>query len=331
MSLIDRKKRWFVTGGAGFIGSHVVDLLVAAGCAVTVYDNLSLSTLRYLKKYSTDRRITFHKKDLRDLPTLKKAMHGHDIVWHLAANTDIPSGYRHPRLDLNHTVIGTANVLESMRHNSIVDLLFASTGAVYGETIPGLFKETSGPLLPLSLYGAGKVANEAFIAAYCSLFGLHAWMFRFGNVIGGRTNHGILYDFVGKLRRNPHTLEILGTGRGRKNYFLVEECIHGMLYLYNKVRRGPWPTLFNLGTNSTTPIMKIAAIVAQEMGIKNLRYTYTGAARGWPGDQPVVLLDTSKVHRAGWRAKHSSNQAVRIATRRLLGHETLHLTPGNLR
>ena len=327
----DARRKWFVTGGAGFIGSHVVDLLVSAGCHVTVYDNLSLSTRRYLKDHIEHKRILFYPRDLRNQGALRKAMHGHDIVWHLGANTDIPSGYRNTRLDLDHDVIATWNVLEAMRHHGIRDLLFASTGAVYGESIKGSFKETSGPLMPLSLYGAGKIGGEALIAAYCSLFSLRAWMFRFGNVVGGRTNHGIMYDFIAKLKKNPHELEILGTGRGEKNYFLVEECIHGMLYVYHAVPRGPWPVLFNLGTDSRTKIMDIAQIVIDEMGLKNVRYTFTGTPRGWPGDQPVVLLNTRQVRRLGWRSQRTSDEAVRTATRRLLGSETFTLTRATLR
>lgn len=327
----DARRKWFVTGGAGFIGSHVVDLLVSAGCHVTVYDNLSLSTLQYLNDHIKHKRIRFHKRDLCDQSALRQAMRGHDIVWHLGANTDIPSGYRKTRLDLDNDVIATWNVLEAMWQHGIKDLLFASTGAVYGESIHGTFKETSGPLMPLSLYGAGKIGSEAFIAAYCSLFGLRPWIFRFGNVIGGRTNHGILYDFISKLRKNPKELEILGTGRGEKNYFLVEECIHGMLYVYHAVSRGPWPILYNLGTDSRTTIMDIARIIIDEMGLKNVRYTFTGTPRGWPGDQPVVLLDTRRVRRLGWRSQRTSDEAVQIATRRMLGNERFVLTRDTLR
>lgn len=322
----DRKKKWFVTGGAGFIGSHIVDLLVSAGCPVTVYDNLSLSTNKYIRGYIKAGAITFHHQDLVDLKKLQSAMAGHDIVWHLGANTDIPSGYTKTRIDLDNSAIGTWNVLEAMRRTNVSELLFASTGAVYGESINGIFKETSGPLLPLSLYGAGKIASEAFIAAYSSLFGIKAWLFRFGNVIGGRSNHGIIFDFIKKLKKNPKLLEILGTGQGEKNYFLVEECIEGMLYVYHHTGAGPWPQLFNLGTDSRSTIMEIAHIVQAEMGLKNVIHSFTGTPRGWPGDQPVVLLDTDKVHQLGWRAKHTSNEAVVKAVRRMLGAEKFKLS-----
>ena len=326
----EKKKRWFVTGGGGFIGSHVVDLLVSAGCKVTVYDNLSLSTDQYLVDYIQNGKITFVRKDMLDLKALTEAMEGHDIVWHLAANTDIPSGFTKRRIDLDNDVVATCNVLEAMIEQGVKDILFSSTGAAYGESIQGTFSEGSGPLLPLSLYGAGKIASEAFISAYCNLFGIRAWVFRFGNVIGERTNHGVIYDFIAKLRTNPKILPVLGTGRGEKNYFLVEECIHGMLYTYQKASDGPFPFLVNLGTDSTSKVMDIAQIIIEEMGLKDVRYEFTGTPRGWPGDQPVVLLDTSKIHDLGWFAKRTSDDAVRAATRRLLGTERFKLSLENL-
>lgn len=326
----DRQKRWFVTGGAGFIGSHVVDLLVSAGVQVTVYDNLSLSSDRYIVDYVKEKKITFYKNDLLDINTLKQAMAGHDIVWHLAANTDIPSGFTKHRIDLDNDCIGTFNVLEAMLANNIKEMLFSSTGAIYGESIQGTFAESSGPLIPLSLYGAGKIASEAFIAAYCNLFGIRAWIYRFGNVIGERTSHGVIFDFVAKLQKSPKELEVLGTGKGEKNYFLVEECIHGMLYTFHRLPDGPFPVLVNLGTDSTSKVMEIAEIIIEEMGLSDVQYRFTGTPRGWPGDQPVVLLDTTKIHQLGWYAKRTSNDAVRIATRRLLGKEPFRLTAETL-
>ncbi len=326
----DRQKKWFVTGGAGFIGSHAVDLLVSAGCQVTVYDNLSLSTDKHIKDYVAQGKITFHQADLTDLETLTKAMAGHDVIWHFAANTDIPSGFKQHRIDLERSVIGTWNLLEAMHVNGVKQLLFASTGAVYGESIQGAFNETSGPLLPLSLYGAGKISCEAFISAYCSLFGITPWMYRFGNVIGERTNHGVIFDFIRKLKENPQELEVLGTGKGEKNYFLVEECIHGMLYTYHRLPEGPFPVLVNLGTDSTSKVMEIAEIIIAEMGLKDVKYNLTGTPRGWPGDQPVVLLDTGKIHDLGWWARRTSNEAVRTATRRLLGTEPYRLSVENI-
>ena len=329
-----RSKKWFVTGGAGFIGSHAVDLLVSLGCEITVWDNLSLSTDQHISEYIKERKITFINKDLLDLDALTESMAGHDVVWHLAANTDIPSGFTQHKIDLDNDVIATWNVLEAMQKNGIKDLLFASTGAVYGERIVGKFNEASGPLVPASLYGAGKIGAEAFISAYCGLFDINAWMFRFGNVIGERANHGIIYDFIDKLKKSPSSLEILGTEAGvkkcEKNYFLVEECIHGILYMYTKINKGPFPVIVNLGTDSTSKVMRIAEIIIEEMGLTDVEYAYTGTPKGWPGDQPVVLLDTSYVHSLGWYAQRSSDEAVRTATRRMLGTEQFQLSVDNI-
>jgi UDP-glucose 4-epimerase len=327
-ALADRPRRWFVTGGAGFIGSHVVDLLVSAGHQVTVYDNLSLSTDQYIAEYARQGKITFIKRDLTELDPLVEAMAGHDVVFHLAANTDIPSGFTKHRIDLDNDVIATWSVLEAMVKTGVKEILFSSTGAVYGESIQGTFNERSGPLIPLSLYGAGKIASEAFIAAYCNLFGVRAWIYRFGNVIGERTNHGVIYDFIAKLKKSPGVLEILGTGKGEKNYFLVEDCIHGMLsmYLHPKLSDGPFPALVNLGTDSTTKVMDISKIIIEEMGLADVRYEFTGTPRGWPGDQPVVLLDMNRIHELGWHCRRTSTEAVRSAARRLLGTEKFRLT-----
>jgi len=323
-------RRWLVTGGAGFIGSHVVDLLVSAGQRVTVVDNLSLSTDRYIAGYARDGKIDFRRHDLTDLGATTQAMEGQDIVFHLGANTDIPSGFTRHRIDLDNDVVATWTVLEAMVKTGVKELLFSSTGAVYGESITGTFNEASGPLIPLSLYGAGKIASEAFISSYCNLFGIKAWMFRFGNVIGERTNHGVIYDFIAKLKKSPGVLEVLGTGKGEKNYFLVEECIHGMLYMRERLPDGPFPVLVNLGTDSTTEVMRISEIIIEEMGLSNVKYEFTGTPRGWPGDQPVVLLDTTKIHKLGWYARRTSTEAVRAATRRLLGTEKFALTVESL-
>ena len=284
-ALADRPRRWFVTGGAGFIGSHVVDLLVSAGHQVTVYDNLSLSTDQYIAEYARQGKITFIKRDLTELEPLVEAMAGHDVVFHLAANTDIPSGFTKHRIDLDNDVIATWSVLEAMVKTGVKEILFSSTGAVYGESIQGTFNESSGPLVPLSLYGAGKIASEAFISAYCNLFGIRAWIFRFGNVIGERTNHGVIYDFIAKLKKSPKTLEVLGTGQGREE-LLPRRGVHPRhaLYMHHKLSDGPFPVLVNLGTDSTTKVMDIGEIIIEEMGLPDV----DTSSRGRPADGRVI-------------------------------------------
>jgi UDP-glucose 4-epimerase len=311
--------KYFVTGGAGFIGSHLVDRLTAEGNSVTVYDNLVSGKKESIKHHIGQPGFQFIQADLLDNAALTKAMKGHEIVWHLGANTDIPEGHKQLDLDLKNCAIATHSVLEAMRQNKIKQLLFSSSSTVYGELVRKATAEDAGPLLPISLYGAGKLAGEGFISAYCHLFDLRACIFRFGNVIGARMGHGIIYDFIRKLRRNPEELEILGDGNQEKNYFLVEDCIDGMFCaLHNSKKQCD---VFNLGSPTTVKVKEIARIVSDEMGLKNVRLRFTGGERGWPGDVPKVFYDVSKIKKLGWVAKYSSAEAVKMAARRLIGEE----------
>ena len=310
----------FVTGGAGFIGSHLSERLLAAGNTVTVYDNLSGGKREWPEHLLDAPRFSFIEGDLRDPKTLIEAMAGHDIVFHLGANTDIPRGNQDTRLDLENGIIATHNVMEAMRQLGVGQLVFASSSTVAGEPSIRPTPEDTGPPLPISLYGAGKLACEGLISAYCHLFGIQAWMFRFANVIGLRMSHGILHDFVAKLRRNPSELEVLGDGHQEKNYFVVEDCIEGMLHAVRHADGKPCD-VFNLGCDSTITAAEIARITIDEMGLEGVKVRYTGGSRGWPGDVPVVISDVSKMRALGWQARYSSTEAVRVALRRMLGKE----------
>jgi UDP-glucose 4-epimerase len=310
----------FVTGGAGFIGSHLSERLLAAGSTITVYDNLSSGRREWIEHLLDEPGFRFIEADLRDIDSLKEAAAGHDVVFHLGANTDIPKGNEDTRLDLENDTIATYNLLEAMRQLGMRKLVFASSSTVFGELVLRRTSEDDGPLLPISLYGAGKLACEGLISAYCHLFGMQSWIFRFGNVVGRRMGHGVLYDFIAKLRRNPAELEILGDGNQEKNYFLVEDCLDGMLFAFHHATEKPCD-VFNLGCESTIKVSDIARVVVEEMGLKDVRFRYTGGSRGWPGDVPVVIYDVSKMNKLGWQAKHSSAEAVRIALRRMLGKE----------
>jgi UDP-glucose 4-epimerase len=314
-------RKVFVTGGAGFIGSHVVDTLVGDGRQVTVFDNLSSGTAKFLEPHIGKPNFKFVQADLLDQDRVKAEIAGHDLVWHLAANTDIPGGFVQTDLDVKNCVLATYNVLESMRTTGVQRMIFSSTGAIYGELCRVDFSnESAGPLLPLSLYAAGKLGSEAFISAYCSLFDLRAWMYRFGNVIGARMGHGVIHDFIEKLRRDPTHLEILGDGRQDKNYFLVEECIAGMAYGFRTAHMtAEKPVdIFNLGADTLTGVKTIAKVVIEEMGLKDVKITYTGGERGWPGDQPQVHISSAKMHALGWKAQRSSDEAVRLAVQRMI-------------
>jgi UDP-glucose 4-epimerase len=308
--------RYFLTGGAGFIGSHLVERLMAEGNQVTVFDNLSSGKKEFIKRHIGKTNFHFIRADLLDFDALKKGMEGHEIVWHLAANTDIPGGNRVTDLDLKNCTIATRNVLEAMKQLRVSKIVFSSSSTVYGD-VPGVpLSESFGPLLPISLYGAGKLACEGLISAYCHLFNMQTWMFRFGNVVGARMGHGVIYDFIHKLKKNPKELEILGDGNQEKNFFLVEECLDAMLFALHCSDKQC--DVFNLGCESTVKVNAIAQIVVGEMGLKDVKFRYTGGRQGWPGDAPVVIYDVSKMKGLGWEAKHTSAEAVRLAARRLI-------------
>jgi UDP-glucose 4-epimerase len=314
------KKNVFLTGGAGFIGSHVAEALVRTGSQVTVYDNFSSGRREWIERLIGQPGFRLVEGDIRDSVLMTDSMAGHDLVWHLAANTDIPAGVEDTTLDLENCVIGTVTVLNAMRATGVQDILFASTGAVYGDIGAVPMPETTGPLLPNSLYAAGKLSCEAFISAYCYLFGRRAWIFRFGNVVGARMGHGVIQDFVRKLRERTDELEVLGDGHQEKNYFLVEECIDGMMFAYENISLdADTPcTIINLGTDTTSRVTEIAKIVAAEMGLPGCRLRFTGGRRGWPGDQPQVRLRVDRMKELGWQARHSSDQAVAAAAQRLI-------------
>ncbi len=308
--------RHFVTGGAGFIGSHLVDSLLADGNEVTVYDNLSAGKKANIAPHLKKKKFLFHHADALDQDTLTSAMVGHEVVWHLAANSDIPGGNKNTDLDLKNGTTVTRNVLEAMRRNKIDKILFSSSSTVYGDVPLLALAETHGPLLPISLYGASKLACEGLLSAYSHLFGIHAWVFRFGNVLGTRMGHGVIRDFIIKLKKNPRELEVLGDGNQQKNYFLIEDCLDGMAWAFTKSKQRC--DVFNLGGASTVTVKEIARIVVEEMDLSKVKFKYTGGARGWPGDAPYVWYDLGKMKKLGWSARHTSAEAVRIAARRLI-------------
>jgi UDP-glucose 4-epimerase len=286
----------FCTGSAGFIGSHLVQKIGGE-----VYDNYSVPNSILTSGAE--------KRDILDFQKLKSAMRTHDMVWHLAASGDISVGMKNTLQDLNNNTLGTRNVLEAMRLNGIKKIVFSSSATFYGNQ-EGLMTEENKPAA-ISLYGASKVAGEQLISAYSHLFGINAWIFRFGNVIGGRMGRGVIYDFINKLKKNPEELEIIGDGKQTKPYFLVEDCIDGMIC----GTRFP-PDTYNLAPMTYTTVDEIAYIVADEMGIKNVKLIHTESPKY---DAPVVRLDSTKIQKLGWQPSHTSSEAVMIATRRLLG------------
>ncbi len=317
-------KRVFLTGGAGFIGSHVLDILLPQGYEVTCYDNLSNGRLEFIKAHQGRANFRFVQEDVLDAERLQAEMKGHDLVWHLAANTDIIGSHEQPVRDLRDCTMATFNVLEAMRKLDIQPILFSSTGAVYGDLCEDVsVSEAAGPLLPVSTYGAGKIGSEAFISSFCSVYGLRGWIYRFGNVIGARMTHGVIFDFINKFRANPEELLIRGDGRQEKNYFLVEECIDGMAFGFRNIpMTDDKPCdVFNLGTTTVSRVTNIAEVVREEMGLKNARILIEGVKKAWPGDQPRVHFTVDRINALGWKTRHSSDESVRIAVRRMLGKE----------
>lgn len=313
--------RIVVTGAAGFIGSHLIDrLLREENCEIIALDNLA-SGVNWIEHHIEARRVRFLKADLLDRSAVQNALQGASLVFHLGGNTNIPAGLQDPDLDIRNAVLATHNVLEAMRIHRVPRLVFTSSGAVYGKAMVKPTPETYGPLLPLSLYGAGKLASEAFISAYCSMFGLRARIFRLGNAIGPRIGHSAICDFVKKLSRDPKELEILGDGTAEKNYVLVDECIEGMLFVITRAFSDEDPAcdVINLGSSSSSSVMTIARTLIEELGLHDVRFRFTGGEQGWPGDQAKVYLDVSKVNALGWSAKLTSENAIRIAIRRFLG------------
>ncbi len=316
----DVPMRVAVTGGCGFIGSHFVDELWASGREVVVIDDLSTAGSKERESMADRDRIELLVEDLAHPVHLESALAGVGLVIHLAANADMRIGLTNTMIDIDTHVLGTRNLCEAMRANDIGRLLFASTGAVYGCLSSSLVSESSGPLQPQSLYGAGKLSAEAFIAAYCELFDLRSIVFRFGNILGSRMPRGAIRDFVAKLRADPTRLEVLGDGSQHKSYLLVEECIEGMLRLnHNDPLSDSQPCrIINLGASGSTGILEIAGWVAEAMELEPPELQIEGSATAWPGDQPHVLLDVSLAASLGWQARRSSHDAAREGARRMV-------------
>jgi len=306
----------FVTGGAGFIGSHLVDKLVDRGDLVTVYDNLSSGNKEFIENHIEQNKVNLIEADLLDLERVIKEIKDHDVVFHIAANPFVRLGEKQTRLDLEQGVIATYNILEGMRQNNIKKIVFSSSSVVYAETPPIAIPETYGPTLPISLYGAGKLGAEGLISAFCGTFGFQAWIYRFANVVGIRGTHGVIVDFIEKLNKNPKELEILGDGKQQKPYLHALDIVDGIIYGFE--HSNDQINLFNLGVDSNTTVTRIAEMIVEEMGLKDVKFNYTGGERGWAGDVPRFQLSTEKMKKLGWKPRYSSDEAVRKAIRETL-------------
>ena len=307
--------RVFVTGGAGFIGSHLVDALMGKGYVVTVYDNLSSGRMDFIEHHIGKKNFSFIEADLLDQKKLRECLEGYDVVFHLAANPDVRLGVEKPDV-AKQDIIATYNLLDVMRLKNVKRIVFSSSSTVYGETPPISLSEDYGPLLPISVYGAAKLASEGLISSFCHTFDMQAWIFRFANVVGLRCTHGVIFDFINKLRKNPEELEILGDGRQRKSYLYVSDCVDGMLFGFENAK--DQINLFNLGSDGATEVNRIAEMVVDEMKLGDVRFKYTGGERGWKGDVPRFQFDISKIKKLGWMPRYDSDDAVRMAINDLL-------------
>lgn len=307
-------KKVLVTGGAGFIGSHLIDAIVGKCDEIVVVDNLSSGKYEFIKDHIDKGRIKFIKDDLltMDLSALLNDM-DIDLVFHIAANPDVKLGVKDTNVHFDQNITVTYRLLEGMRQVGIKDIVFTSTSTVYGDANIRPTPEDYGPLIPISLYGASKLAAEALIAAYCGTFDFNASIFRFANCVGPRSTHGVTYDFVRKLLENPKRLVILGDGRQTKSYVYISDVIDAILFaMEHTVERC---SIFNIGSEDAIDVVTIADIVCNVMELKDVKYEFTGGVdggRGWKGDVKYMSLSIEKLVTMGWRPKYSSAEAIRL-------------------
>ena len=314
--------RCFVTGCAGFIGSNLVDRLLADGHLVTGYDNFSTGRAEFLAGAARSADWQLVEGDLLDLPHLKQAMRGCDFVFHLAANADVRHGLEHPSRDLEQNTVATFHVLEAMRHNGIRRLAFSSTGSIYGE--PEIFPTPESCPFPVqtSLYGASKLAGEGLIEAYCAGYGMQGYIFRFVSILGERYTHGHVFDFYRKVLSNPLEIEVLGNGKQRKSYLYVQDCLNALLLTLAHPRAQAAVNVFNLGADEYCQVDESLDWICERLGVQPARH-YTGGERGWTGDSPFIFLDCTKIRSLGWKPRLTIRQSVELTLDYLVRNQWL--------
>jgi len=310
-------RRYFVTGGAGFIGGHLVHRLLAATQAhVTVFDNFSTGRRWHLGERAGDPRLKIVEGNAQDQTALVEAIRGHDTVFHLASNSDIARAAQEPEIDFLNGTLLTHNVLEAMRKTGVRRIAFTSGSGVYGEVPPVPVPEDYPKMIPVSTYGACKLACEALISAYSFMFDMRGMVFRFANVVGPRQTHGVAYDFIRRLAKDPTRLLIYGDGTQSKPYIHVEDVLNAFLLIEGPTETGYF--YHNVASEDFLTVREIADIVVAKMGLRNVKYEFTGGSRGWKADVPVYRLDTKKIRALGWSNRCNSRQAVEAAVDAML-------------
>lgn len=300
-----------VVGGAGFIGSHLCDALIEKGNSVVCVDNFSLGTKANIAHLAGNAMFSLYEADATDEVELNRIFETEkpEYVFHLAANSDIQASATNPSVEYKNTYTTTFQILSSMRKYGVKKMFFSSTSAVYGDKREEILDENTPNLTPISYYGAAKLGSEALLSAFSYMNDMKVLVFRFPNVIGPRLTHGVIFDFIKKLRKNPKKLEILGNGRQTKPYIYVTDLVNAIVRFMNVEENGV--TLFNVGVEGATSVTRIADIICEEMNLTNVEYQYTGGEGGWKGDVPKFNYCIDKIKGAGWRATFTSDEAVR--------------------
>ncbi len=306
-----------ITGGAGFIGSHLTDFYLSKGHYVTVIDNFCTGKKEFLTTAQRYSRFTLLKADLTDYKDiLKKIPDNIHTVFHLAANSDVAKGMTDPDIDFHNSTLATFNLLKVMISKKIRRIFYTSGSGIYGDPGSKKVMETYGPLFPVSYYGATKLSAESLIYAFSYLHNLKSFILRPANIIGVRATHGVIFDFINQLRKNPQALRILGDGKQYKSYLYISDVIEAINCVWSKSKERI--NLFNLSSNSTITVNRIAEIVIEEMGLTNVDIIRTGGYGGWKGDVPIIKLDNKKIKKLGWNERYNCEEAVRKTVRELI-------------
>jgi UDP-glucose 4-epimerase len=312
-------KKIFITGGAGFIGSNLVEFFLAQNKIVTVFDNLSNGKKKNLSEFIENKNFNFIKGDVKNFNFLKKVMKNHEIVIHLSSNADIAKAQLSPLIDFNEGISLTVNVLESMRENKIKNLIFTSGSGVYGEVPDYPVSENFSPLKPVSTYGAQKLSSENYMSSYSFMFDMCCIVFRFANVVGPKQTHGVTHDFLLKLTKNNKSLDILGDGTQTKPFIHINDINSAFNTIFNKLDFSKsFFEVYNIATDDHISVNKIADLICHELRLKSVKYKHTGGKRGWKSDVPKYSLDTNKIKKLGWKQKLNSQDAVKEAIKSMI-------------